>query len=155
MGIPVGGGAPIVGVPARVGIRATEVREMDEATARDAVERYWRAADTQDFEVVRDLFTDDVLIEWLQSGERVRGKEACIKVFSSYPGGSPKFVGLRRVMGRDDLWLTEAELEYPGPQTFLTVSVFEFRDGRIAHEIDWFAEPFPAPEWRMQWVEKG
>lgn len=127
---------------------------MDETTARDAIERYWQAADKQDFEAMGALFADDVLVEWPQSGERVHGKEACIKVFSSYPGGSPKFRGLRRVMGSGNFWLTEAELEYPGPQNYLTVSVFEFRDGKIAHEIDWFAEPFPAPEWRMQWVER-
>ncbi len=128
---------------------------MDESSAREAIERYWQAANSLDFDVVRELFTDDVLIEWPQSGERVRGKEACINVFSSYPGGSPKLLGVRRVMGRDNFWLAEAELEYPGPQTYITVSVFEFTDGKISHEIDWFAEPFPAPEWRMQWVEQG
>ncbi|MEX2546193.1 MAG: nuclear transport factor 2 family protein [Chloroflexota bacterium] len=128
---------------------------MDESSARAAIERYWQAANTQDFDAVRDLFTDDVLVEWPQSGERVRGKEACINVFSSYPGGSPKLLGVRRVMGRDNMWVAEAELEYPGPQIYITVSVFEFTDGKISHEIDWFAEPFPAPEWRMQWVDQG
>jgi hypothetical protein len=128
---------------------------MDEAKAREAIERYWQTADSQDFAAMGELFADDVLVEWPQSGERIHGKDACIKVFSSYPGGSPKFRGLRRVMGRDNLWLTEAELEYPGPQTYLTVSVFEFsEDGKIKHEIDWFAEPFPAPEWRMEWVQR-
>jgi hypothetical protein len=128
---------------------------MDESTARAMIVRYWEAANTKDFDSVNDLFADDVLVEWPQSGERVRGKEACIKVFSEYPGGSPRLIDVRRVMGKDDFWVAEAELEYPGPQTYITVSVFEFRNGKIVHEIDWFAEPFPAPEWRMQWVEQA
>ena len=127
---------------------------MDEPTARAVIARYWEATSSRNFEAVRDIFADDVLVEWPQSGERVRGKDSCIKVFSSYPGGSPKLVGVRRVMGRGDLWLAEAELEYPGPQTYFSISVFEFRDGKISHEIDWFAEPFPAPEWRMPFVEQ-
>lgn len=128
---------------------------MDEGQARDAIERYWRAAERRDFDAIRGLFTDDVLVEWPQSGEHVRGKEACINIFSNYPGGSPRFLQLARVMGSDDMWLSETELEYPDQKRYITVSVFEFRDGQIAHEIDYFAEPFPAPEWRMQWVEQG
>ena len=128
---------------------------MDETTAHQVIARYWAAANSRDFDAVREIFADDVLVEWPQSGERVRGKEACINVFSSYPGGSPKLIGVRRVMGRDDMWIAEAELEYPGPQTYFSVSVFEFRDGLISHEIDWFAEPFPAPEWRIPFVEQG
>jgi len=128
---------------------------MEETAARAAIDRYWKAAADHDFESVGDLFTDDVLIEWPQSGERVRGKEACMRVFSSYPGGSPKLIGVRRVMGSGDMWMSETELEYPGAQRYITASMFEFKDGRIAHEIDYFAEEMPAPEWRMEWVERG
>ena len=127
---------------------------MDEAQARAMVDRYWRAAGSRDFESVGDLFADDVLIEWPQSGERVRGKDNCIRVFTSYPGGSPKLIALRRVKGKDDLWMTETELEYPDGQRYITASMFEFQDGKIAHEIDYFALEMPAPEWRIQWVEQ-
>jgi hypothetical protein len=27
-------------------------------------------------------------------------------------------------------------------------------DGKIAHQTDYFANPFPAPEWRKKWVEQ-
>ena len=128
---------------------------MDETTARQMIDRYWQAATTRDFDSIRELFADDVLVEWPQSGERVHGKEACINVFANYPGGSPELVGIRRVMGSGDLWLSEIEMKYPGDQRFITVSVFELSDGRISHEVDWFAEPFPAPEWRQQWVNVG
>lgn len=126
---------------------------MDESTARDLIDRYWRAAEERDFSSVGDLFADDVMIEWPQSGERVRGKEACVRVFTNYPGGSPKLIAVNRVMGAGDMWMSEAELEYPGGQRYITASMFEFKDGKIAHEVDYFAEEMPAPAWRSQWVE--
>jgi hypothetical protein len=31
----------------------------------------------------------------------------------------------------------------------------EFRDGKVAHETQYFADPFTAPAWRAQWVDLG
>lgn len=127
---------------------------MGDGDARATVERYWRALGERDFDTVRQLFTDDVLVEWPQSREHFRGKEACLNVFSNYPGGPPRVTSMRGVSGEGDHWVAEAEMEYPGDKRYLVVGIFEFREGRIAHETDYFAEPFPAPEWRMQWVDR-
>jgi hypothetical protein len=35
-----------------------------------------------------------------------------------------------------------------------TVSIMEFRDGKVFHETQYFADPFEAPTWRLQWVER-
>ena len=34
-----------------------------------------------------------------------------------------------------------------------TVSIMEFRDGKVAHETQYFADPFEAPAWRARWRE--
>jgi hypothetical protein len=34
------------------------------------------------------------------------------------------------------------------------VSVIELRDGKVVRETDYFAQPFQAPQWRAQWVER-
>jgi len=128
---------------------------MNDSDIRQTIERYWNAVNARNFDAVREIFAEDVFVEWPQSGERVRGKEACINVFANYPGGSPKLLGIRRVMGQGDLWVAETDFEYPDGKRYLTVGIFEFRGGKIAHEVDYFAEPFPAPEWRMQWVDRG
>ena len=125
---------------------------MDARTANDLIDRYWRAANAQDFDDLREIFADDVAIEWPQSGEHFSGKEACINIFANYPGGSPRFAGLSRVMGDGHLWVAEGEMVYPGERKYLVVGIFEIRDGRIVHEVDYFAEPFAAPEWRRQWT---
>jgi len=38
-------------------------------------------------------------------------------------------------------------------QTVIATSFYEIRDGRIYREVDYWPEPYPAPEWRKQWVE--
>ncbi len=44
---------------------------------------------------------------------------------------------------------------YPWAPTLYTVSIMEFRDGKVSHETQYFADPFDAPVWRAQWVERG
>lgn len=128
---------------------------MGDGDHKATLERYWRAIEARDFGAVRDIFADDVQVEWPQSGEHFKGKEACINVFANYPGGSPKVLGTRRMVGQGDHWTAEGEMEYPDGKRYQVVGIFEFRGGKIAHETDYFAEPFPAPEWRMQLVDRG
>jgi hypothetical protein len=35
-----------------------------------------------------------------------------------------------------------------------TVSIMELRDGKVARETHYFADPFEPPEWRARWVER-
>ena len=60
---------------------------------------------------------------------------------------------VRRILGKGDLWITEYIITYQGRPTF-TVSIMEFRDGKVMHETQYFADPFEAPDWRSQWVQR-
>lgn len=60
---------------------------------------------------------------------------------------------LRRVTGEGNFWVTEYVITYEGKPAY-TVSIMEFRDGNVAHETQYFADPFDAPAWRAQWVER-
>jgi ketosteroid isomerase-like protein len=126
---------------------------MSADDVKSIAERYQNALTTQDFDTMRDVFAEDVEVRWPQSGEHFKGKETCIRVFTTYPGGSPKMVTAPRVTVSGNLAIGEGELEYPDGKRYHTVAIMEVRDGKIARETDYFAEPFPAPEWRMQWVE--
>ena len=43
-----------------------------------------------------------------------------------------------------DLWVTEYVINYEG-KPFETVSIMEFKNGKVVHETQYFAEPFEAP----------
>jgi ketosteroid isomerase-like protein len=115
--------------------------------------RYLQALSDQDFATLRDLYAEDAVQEWPQSGERIVGRDNIMAINENYPG-MPKAME-RRTIVRDDLLITESTLDYGGSTgVYQVVSIIQLRDGRIAHETDYFGAPFPAPDWRSQWVER-
>jgi hypothetical protein len=128
---------------------------MGEAENRAAAEELAAAFGSGDPDRMRALFDryipDDYVQEWPQSGERIRGKDNARAILENYPG-MPKGE-LKGIRGSGDLWVLEATLDY-GQGPVHMVSVAEMRDGMIAKQTDYFAEPFEAPAWRKQWVEQ-
>jgi ketosteroid isomerase-like protein len=98
------------------------------------------------------FLADDAVVEWPQSGERIVGREACTTVFKNYPGGSPAYA-LKRITGEGDHFTIESVADYAGKKVYVT-NILEFRDGKIVKQTDYFADPFDAPAWRTQWVER-
>ncbi len=125
------------------------------STANDAnravVEKLLAGIDRGNIGVLDEVFHDDALMDWPASKERVRGAANRRAVYSHMPV-LPK-VSQRRIFGTGDLWIAEATLTY-GDKPYSAVLIFEFRDGKIARETGYWAEPFTAPEWRSQWVEQ-
>ncbi len=100
--------------------------------------------------------TDDFVQEWPQSGERLT-KENSIKLLESYSGMSggpqPKFT-YKRMLGGGDTFVVEGSIDYGDGVPVSYVGVGEVRDGKVAKLTEYFANPFPAPEWRAAFVEK-
>lgn len=124
---------------------------MDRSDNRRTIERLLEVIDAGRVEEMDDLFHDDAVMEWPQSGERVVGADNRRAVYSSFPA-LPK-VATRSVRCSGDLCVAEATLTYDGSDAFRAVFVFELRDGKIAKETGYWASPFEAPEWRSRWVE--
>jgi len=47
---------------------------MQDAEIRAALDRHWAASDADDFETEHDLYQEDAVLEYPQSGERIRGR---------------------------------------------------------------------------------
>lgn len=124
---------------------------MDQAN-RATLDRSVDAMMRGDWDAISEIMADDAIVDWPQSGERIVGRQACLTVYQNYPGGSPRY-GLRRITGGPDTFTIEARGDYGGNIVYLT-SIVEFRDGRIARQTDYFANAFPAPDWRAQWVQR-
>ena len=105
-----------------------------------------------DAQAEHDLRHDDYVMEMPQSGERIRGRDKMRQFQEAYPN-PPKAV-LRRVVGSGEVWVMEATSDYPGGGTYHVANIVEFRDGKILKETRYYAEPFEAPAWRAEWVEK-
>jgi hypothetical protein len=97
------------------------------------------------------LFHEDAVMEWPQSGERLVGGDNRRGVYNAFP--ALPTITPRRIVGEGDLWTLEATLDYGGGAVYQSVFIFEMRDGKIAKETAYWAESFPAPDWRSAWVE--
>ena len=126
---------------------------MSEQDLRSVAETLWRAIEAGDWDAATGLMHDDFVQEWPQSRERIVGRENALAINRQFPGGVPK-MSFRRSQTAGDLIVLETELVYGDGSVYLGVSIFEIRDGKIARETDYFSEPFPAPQWRAQWVER-
>ncbi len=118
---------------------------------RAALDRHWAASDANDFETEHLIYHEDAVLDYPQSGERTRGRSNIQGQRSSQP--SKKRFTVQRIIGSGDLWVTEYILTYDGKPSY-TVSIMEFINDKVAHETQYFADPFVAPASRAQWVER-
>ena len=100
---------------------------MHEEQILEALNAHWHASAAGELDAEHDIYEDDAICDYPQSGERI--------------------------LGVGDLWITEYTINYQGRPAF-TVSIMEFRNGKVVHETQYFADPFEAPAWRNKWVQK-
>jgi hypothetical protein len=104
-----------------------------------------------------EMSTEDMVQEWPQSGERIRGRDRIAELNKNYEAGSgtqPKMT-LRRILKPGAAWIIEGTIDYGDGTPVSAVSIIETNaDGKIVRQTDYFANPFEAPEWRRQWVER-
>jgi ketosteroid isomerase-like protein len=126
-------------------------QSIQEQQIRTALDQHWAASDANDFETEHRIYLDDAVLEYPQSGERTRGRSNIQSQRVSQP--SNKRFSIRRIIGSGELWVTEFILTYDGKPSY-TVSIMEFRGDKVARETQYFADPFLAPAFRAQWVER-
>lgn len=142
---------------------------MTTGSTREIVQRYVDAF-PDDFDTLGELRHRDYVEEWPQSGERIRGHDNYRKIHEQYPGGLPT-AETRRMLGCEDRWIMtpsftllritgtgdvytfEGALTYPGGERTHLLAILELRDGKVFRATNYFADPFPAPQWRAPWVE--
>jgi hypothetical protein len=118
---------------------------------RAALDQHWAASDANDFETEHLIYLEDAVLDYPQSGERTRGRRNIQDQRASQP--SSKRFSIRRIIGSGDLWVTEFILTYDSKPSY-TVSIMEFKGDKVARETQYFADPFVAPAFRAQWVER-
>jgi len=105
--------------------------------------------------LIQELAADDFVQEWPQSGERLT-KAAAMRMADSYSqmtGTTPKFT-YRRMLGAADMFVVEGTVDYGDGVPVSYVGIGEVREGKIARMTEYFANPFQAPAWRADFVER-
>ena len=126
-------------------------RTLAEEQIRQALDQHWLASAAGDADAEHAIYEDDAVCEYPQSGERILGR-ANLQALRSHHPGKPSGFKVRRIVGSGELWVTEYVIDYQGRAAFV-VSMMEFRNGKVVHETQYFADAFEAPAWRRQWVQ--
>ena len=126
---------------------------MPGATTREVVERFWRTMNENDWRAAGRLLHDDYVLDWPQSGERIRGRDNFVAVNAHYPAAGRWRFTVRRLVAdgqgaASDVTVTDGAL------TARAVSFFEVRDGLIWRVTEYWPDPFEPAAWRARWVER-
>ena len=125
---------------------------MGEQEIRAALNRHWAASQAGDYETEHDIYRDDVVLDYPQSGERIHGRGNIRASRAEHP--ARRRFDIHRISGSGDLWVTEYVIAYDD-SPYYTISIMAFEDGKVAHETQYFGAPFPAPAWRARWTEQA
>jgi hypothetical protein len=127
------------------------LEEMDEQQAEHFLTQLYSNLSPEEENSVRH--PEDYVMEMPQSGERFRGRDD-MRAFQEAHPTTPSSVQVRRVLVKEGLWVVEGVIEYGDGRVFDVVVISELKDGKMWRDRWYFAEPFEAPEWRSQWVER-
>ena len=110
----------------------------DESRVLETVRRYFEFVGA-DVERAAEIYHDDAVLEFPQSGERFEG----VATFTEWR--------IRRVTVRVDLAVVELSVSYDGTSWLQGVQLLEFRGDKVARERIYVMDAWEAPEWRAPW----
>ncbi|HEY1777596.1 MAG TPA: nuclear transport factor 2 family protein [Solirubrobacteraceae bacterium] len=117
---------------------------------RARIQEHWDASESGDTELEHAIYADDAILDYPQSGERFRGRAKIRAQRAGHP--AERHFKVRRIQGAGDLWVSECVITYDGVPTY-SVSLMEIAEGLVAHETQYFADPFPASPARAALAE--
>lgn len=135
---------------AEVGLGREEEVALDEAAIVKALERHWEFA-ASDQDIAHEIYHDDAVLEFPQSGERFIGKDKFKAFREKYPAKLD--FKIRRITGFEHLWVAENLISYEGAPWMFTVSILQFRDDKVEKEYLYIMDGFEAPDWRAPYRE--
>jgi hypothetical protein len=145
-----------------------------ELTNREVLERFIESMNAADFDRADLCLADDVVEDYPQSRERIRGRVNRRAVVENYPGrterdfvpgksgaivGDDQWVmtpamSLLRLNGSGERFTATGELIYPNGEKWHVVQLFELHGGKIAKMTTFFAPPFEPAPYRAKFVER-
>ena len=121
---------------------------MHDAAIREALVRQFE--DGRDLDATHELYHDDAVLEFPQSGERFVGKASFLTWRKRY--AAKVDYRIRRIVGHAELWVLELLVSYNGSPPMFGVSIVRFRGDRIERESIYVMEAFEANPTRGEWV---
>jgi ketosteroid isomerase-like protein len=126
---------------------------MNQENSKQIVERFWRAMQANDFKAAGEFLHDDYVLEWPQSGERIRGRENFAAVNKNYPAHGRWQFTVHRILAEENEVVSDVGVT-DGVVSGRAINFSNIQDGRIVHQVEFWPDPYDPPDGRKEWVEK-
>ncbi|WP_052850977.1 nuclear transport factor 2 family protein [Streptomyces avicenniae] len=118
------------------------------------VHEFWDRMGARDWDGLRALLADDVVVDWPASGERFVGPDNVIGVNEAYPLGWS--ITVLSVVADGGSVVSEVEVPHEDLGVFRVASFWTVRDGRIVNGREYWTGlgTDPAPAWRARFARR-
>ena len=117
------------------------------------VEGFWAAMQTNDFKAAGEFLHDDYVLEWPQSGERIRGRANFVAINQHYPAHGRWEFTIHRIIAEGDEVVSDVSVT-DGAVTGRVITFSSVRAGKILDQTEFWPDPYAPAEWRARWIEK-
>ena len=125
---------------------------MPNSNAELIVREFWRLMATNEFHAVEAVLAPEFVLEWPQSKERIRGAKRFITMNAEYPAHGTWHFTVNRIVGSESEAVSDVSVT-DGVQSGRAISFFTLSQGKIAHVVEFWPEPYAASPNRAHLVE--
>lgn len=118
------------------------------------VRRYWGRMNDNDWAAAAELFSDDFVLVWPQSGEAIRSRPDFAAINANYPAAGRWVFTIRKFIASATSVATEVHVTDSAVEA-VAVTFFECDGERLSRITEYWPDPFPAPDWRKGWVTQS
>lgn len=120
-------------------------------SAVEIVKEFYRLMNTNDFRLASQMLSDDFILEWPQSKERIYGRENFAAVNEEYPAYGRWSFTINKIVGNDTEAVSDVTVT-DGTQQARAITFTIVREGKIAKQVEFWPENYEAPENRKHLV---
>ena len=121
--------------------------------AIEVVERFWELMRTNDFHSVGEVLSDDFVLDWPQSNERIRGRENFARMNEEYPAHGRWQFTINRIVADEGEVVTDVSVT-DGVQKARAITFFTIKGDQIVRMLEFWPDEFAAAENRKHLVEQ-
>ncbi|HUH95963.1 MAG TPA: nuclear transport factor 2 family protein [Anaerolineales bacterium] len=120
--------------------------------AAEIVQEFYTRMNTNDFNAAGQMLSDDYVLEWPQSRERIRGRRNFAALNSEYPAHGPWRFKINRIVENETEAVSDVSIT-DGVQEARAITFSTVRQGKIVRQVEFWPESYQAPENRRHLVE--
>ena len=110
-------------------------------TPEAIVREFWRLMASNDFNSVKAVLSDEFVMDWPQSKERIRGADNFTEMNNDYPTTSQWSFRINRLVAHGHEVVTQVSLT-DGTQSAEPVSFFTVESGKITKLVEYWPDHF-------------